>query len=177
MNSISLWNLKVHDLYKSLSLDNSYRNSQQDATVYQNLLFHVYMKLNMFWVTHRPSSGAQNCTSSLWFCMCERLLDAVSVQQPQQPTFHVCKTRGCLCSFELLMMGGVSPKTCWASYKHGIINSDILLHLVGYSCMNYTMMHGSTNILHWILFWTVKFPWNTTHFFKISFNIIILLIT
>jgi hypothetical protein len=27
-------------------------------------------------------------------------------------TFHVCKTRGCLCSFRLLMMGGVSPKTC-----------------------------------------------------------------
>jgi len=22
------------------------------------LLFHIYMKLNMFWVTHRPSSGA-----------------------------------------------------------------------------------------------------------------------
>jgi hypothetical protein len=33
------------------------RNSQQDATVYQNLLFHVYMKLNMFLATHRPSSG------------------------------------------------------------------------------------------------------------------------
>jgi hypothetical protein len=44
---------------------NSYRNSQQDATVYQNLLFYVYMKLNMFRATHRPSSGAQNYTSSL----------------------------------------------------------------------------------------------------------------
>jgi hypothetical protein len=39
---------------------NSYRNGQQDATVYKNLLFHVYMKLNMFRVTHRPSSGTQN---------------------------------------------------------------------------------------------------------------------
>ena len=27
-------------------------------------------------------------------------------------TVHVCKTRGCLCSFRLLMMGGVSPETC-----------------------------------------------------------------
>jgi len=66
----------------------SYRNSQQDATVYQNLLFHVYMKLNMFRATRRPSSRAQNCTSSLWFCVCERLwtlrlLDADSIQQPQ----------------------------------------------------------------------------------------------
>jgi hypothetical protein len=31
------------------------------------------------------------------------------------------------------MMGGVSPKTCWASYKYGIINFDTLLHLVGFS--------------------------------------------
>jgi len=58
---------------------------------------------------HRPSSGAQNCTSSLWFCIRERLLD-VEVA------------------------------------KHGIINFDTLLHLVGYFCVNYTMMHGSTNI-------------------------------
>jgi len=31
---------------------------QQDATMYQNLVFHIYMKLNMFRATHRPSSGA-----------------------------------------------------------------------------------------------------------------------
>jgi len=36
-------------------------------------------------------------------------------------TFHVWKTRGCQCNFRLLMMGGVSPETCWASYKYGII--------------------------------------------------------
>jgi len=56
---------------------NSYTNSQQDATVYQNLLFYVYMKLNMFRATHRPSSGAQNGTSSLWICIREGLLDVV----------------------------------------------------------------------------------------------------
>ena len=36
-------------------------------------------------------------------------------------TFHVWKTRGCQCSFRLPMMGCVSPETCWASYKYGII--------------------------------------------------------
>jgi hypothetical protein len=36
-------------------------------------------------------------------------------------TFHVWKTRGCQCSFRLIMMGGVSPETCWASYKYRII--------------------------------------------------------
>jgi len=65
------------------------------------------------------------------------LLDADSVQQPQRPkTFHVCKTRGCWCSFRLLMMGGASPETCWALYKYGIINFDTLLYLVGFLCMN-----------------------------------------
>jgi len=42
------------------------------------------------------------------------------------------KTRGCQCSFRLLMMGGVSPETCWASYNYGIIKFDTLLHLVGF---------------------------------------------
>ena len=41
-------------------------------------------------------------------------------------TFYVCKTRGCLCSFRLLMMGGVSPETCWASFKGR--NNKILIH-------------------------------------------------
>ena len=69
---------------------------------------------------------------------------------------HVCKIRGCWCSFELLMMGGVSPETCWASYKHGIINFDTLLHLVGYFCMNYTMMQGFTNIMEFCV-WLINF--------------------
>jgi len=50
------------------------------------------MRVNMFRATRRPSSGAPNCTSSLWFCIRERLLDVEvvgrcqvipdSVQQP-----------------------------------------------------------------------------------------------
>jgi hypothetical protein len=36
-------------------------------------------------------------------------------------TFHVWKSRGCQCSFRLLMMGGVLSETCWASCKYGII--------------------------------------------------------
>jgi hypothetical protein len=44
-----------------------------------------------------------------------------------RPTaFQVRKPRGCLCSFRLLMMGGVLPETCWASFE--IKNNKILLH-------------------------------------------------
>jgi hypothetical protein len=43
------------------------------------------------------------------------------------------------------MMGGVSPKTCWASYKY-----EIKFWYTVASCwiiyINYTVMHGSTNI-------------------------------
>jgi len=49
---------------------------------------------------------------------------ACALQRPpttRPATFHVWKTRGCRCSFRLLMVGSVSPKTCWASYEYGII--------------------------------------------------------
>jgi hypothetical protein len=70
-----LWWAASVAYFRWTNTNDSYRYSQQDATVYQNLLFHVYMKLNLFRATHRPSSGAQNCTSSLWFCIRERLLE------------------------------------------------------------------------------------------------------
>jgi hypothetical protein len=47
---------------------NSLRKIQQVPAMYQKfLLFHIYMKLNMFRATLRPSSGAENCTGSIWF--------------------------------------------------------------------------------------------------------------
>jgi hypothetical protein len=87
------------------------------------LLFYIYMKLNMFWATQRPSSGAQDLhwqllvlhTWDVVGCMvgrrCQAMIDNV----------HVWKTRGSQWSFRLLMMGGVSPETCLALYKYGII--------------------------------------------------------
>jgi hypothetical protein len=42
-------------------------DAQQNATVYQNLLFHVYIKLDIFRATHRPSSGAQKCSTASGF--------------------------------------------------------------------------------------------------------------
>jgi len=46
-----------------------------------------------------------------------------ALQRPttRPTTFHIWKIRGSQCRFRLLMMGGVSPETCWASYKYGII--------------------------------------------------------
>jgi hypothetical protein len=33
--------------------------------------------------------------------------------------------------FWFLMMGGLLPETCWASYKYWVIKFDTLLHIVG----------------------------------------------
>jgi hypothetical protein len=59
------------------------------------ILFHIYMKFDIFQATHRPALGAENCTSSLCFSMLGRLLavyllDADSVQQlhVQQPSTY-----------------------------------------------------------------------------------------
>jgi hypothetical protein len=74
---------------------------------------------NMFRTTHRPSSGAQNCNCSLWFNIRLWLPTAAMAQPWQLPaTKNVCKTRDCNTVFELLMMGRVSPETCWATNKH-----------------------------------------------------------
>jgi len=117
--------------------------------MYQNfiLLYHIYMKLNMFWVTHHPSSGAktalaasgysyaEGCWTCRWWTLSGTVLCLTTStdtssnllrcqaqycvwQHPPttHPTaFYIWKTRGCKCSFRLLMMGGVSPETCWAS--------------------------------------------------------------
>ena len=53
--------------------------------------------------------------------LCQAQCDSQCPPTTRPTTFHVWKTRGCQCSFRLLMMGGVLPETCWASYKYGII--------------------------------------------------------
>ena len=80
-------------------------------------------------------------------------------------TFHVWKTRGCRCSFSLLMMGGVSPETCWASYKYRIIKIlidycillDFFLYEFYYDARirehqgKYTVCFSCLLLLHWKL--------------------------
>jgi hypothetical protein len=72
-----------------------YKKSNKMQQCVKFLLVHIYIKFNMFRATQRPSSGALNCTNSLWFCIRGMLLDvwlldAVSVQQPhvQQPSTY-----------------------------------------------------------------------------------------
>jgi len=62
----------------------------------------------------------------------------------RQPKTYV-KPEAAITVFELLMMGGVSPETCWAIKKIGIINSTTRLHLVGSS---YEFFFFTNSFLH-----------------------------
>jgi hypothetical protein len=68
----------------------SYRHSQQDETAYQNLLFHVYMKLNMFRATtaHHHELKTALAVSGFAYvkgCWTLWLLDANNVVEELEP--------------------------------------------------------------------------------------------
>ena len=60
----------------------------------------------------------KNCNYSLWFCI-RVWLPAVAMAERSgwQPKTYV-KPETAITLFELLMMGGLSPETCWAIKKH-----------------------------------------------------------
>jgi hypothetical protein len=122
--------------------------TQQDATVYQIFIISYFKwSSRRFGHTahHQEPKTAQAasgfaCVKDCRRCSCcnvvrqRQLPDNVQQLHVRQPSTVLCKTRGCLCSFRLLMMGGVSPETCWASFKIRI--NKILIHccnLLGFS--------------------------------------------
>jgi hypothetical protein len=60
----------------------------------------------------------KNCNCSLWFYIRFWLLAAVMAQPAQWPATKNVTPEAAITVFELLMMGGVSPETCWAIKKH-----------------------------------------------------------
>jgi len=96
----------------------------------------------------------QQCIKILLFLILNAYATWQRPTTARPTTFHACKTRGCLCSFRLLMMGGVSPETCWASFK--IRNNKVLIHcciLLGFS-------------LRIVLWCTDQRTWRINHFFN-----------
>jgi hypothetical protein len=84
-------------------------------------LLDVYVWLNMLRTSPRPSSRVYNCTRSLWLWS-GRLQPARPQPTTLQPLLSNGKTRGSYCSCMLLMMGGETPETCWATHKRQVIN-------------------------------------------------------
>ena len=66
-------------------------------------------------------SYVEGCWTCSWWTLSGTYCAWQRPSTTRLTTFYVWKTRGCQCSFRFLMMGGVSPETCWASYKYGTI--------------------------------------------------------
>jgi len=100
----------------------SFKYNQQYATLY-NILYYCQCS-TCFRRILRPSSGAQNCTHSIWYM--SSLLVATASGSSKQASLTY--TRCWVYSFQLLMMGG---ETAWNMYS---IDSNkeycITLHLV-----------------------------------------------
>jgi len=124
LNSIcSLW-----FLYTCGDRPLSWLNESVEITNKMQLCNRIYYskvnwRLKKFRATYRSSSGALNCTCSLWFLYTcgDRLLSRLSgISHSALATagHHMgVKIRGCKYSLELLMMSGVPLETCWAFKK------------------------------------------------------------
>jgi len=106
----------------------SYKKIQQDTTIYQHFIIpYLYEAQHVSGDTPPIIRNLKLHCEPLVFHTWEvvgrvfggRCQAHCAWQRPA--TFHVWKTRGSQCSFRLLIMGGVSPETCWASYKYEII--------------------------------------------------------
>jgi len=131
---------------------------QQDATVYQNFITPYLYEAQHVSSDTLPTLRSLKLHRQLLIFRKWKVVGRVvggrcqahcAWQRPPPTTFHVWKIRGCQCSFRLLMMGGVSPETCWASYKYGIIKFWYIVTYCWNFFMNCTTMHGSTNIKLW----------------------------
>jgi hypothetical protein len=75
-------------------------NQPTRRNIFTSLLLDVYVWLNLFWASPRPSSGAYNCSSSLWFYQWSMVVAALlivvwPVNQPdhnQQCRYHHAPT-------------------------------------------------------------------------------------
>ena len=63
----------------------------------------------------------EGCWTCSWWALSGTVCAWQRPPTTRPTTSHIWKTRGCQCSFRLLMIGGVSPETCRALYKYGII--------------------------------------------------------
>jgi hypothetical protein len=128
LDSLISWTIQTFPLIYSdkHSLKVDQINQPTSCNSFTSSLLDVYVQLNMFRPSPRPSSGAYKCSSSLWFYRWSVVVAALlfvvwPVTTLRSPRYN-CKTRGCYCSCKLLMMDEETPETCWPVHKRQIMN-------------------------------------------------------
>ena len=106
-------------LFDTRAIQKSHRNNQQDATEQYNLLFHCFLIAQHVSdntpLIIRSSKSVIAAFGFTYVFGCRLPLRWLSGNR--QPKTYV-KPETAITVFELLMMGGLSPETCWAIKKH-----------------------------------------------------------
>jgi hypothetical protein len=133
--------MSVDPCIKVQFIKKKFNKMQQCIKIYYSIFIWSSTCFGRHTAHHQETKTALTASGFSYVEGCWTLSGAYCVwQRPtttRLTTFYVWKTRGCQCSFSLLMMGGVSPETCWASYKYEIIKFYALLHLVGFFLYEY----------------------------------------
>ena len=129
-------------------------NHQPHATIFHFIILTFIYSSTCFGRFPAHHQELSDCSGSLWFCL--RIVVMVVLcswsGQPAQPRiqhhYHhdtKVKPEAATAVTELLMMGGKTPKTCWAVNKHQDNKlENCCMWLVIY--LNCTMMYGLTNL-------------------------------
>jgi hypothetical protein len=96
----------LFDIRKSVHHHTIQINQSTRCNSFTSLLLDVHVWCNMFQAPSRPSSGAYNCTRSLWFYRWRVAVAALLVWSGRL----------------YLMMGRKAPGTCCTTHKRQIIN-------------------------------------------------------
>ena len=114
----SKWVLK---LWTSIQI-----NQPTRCNSFTSLLLDIYVWLNMFRALLRPSSGAYNCTRSLWFCRWSVAVWAGYLpdhdQQHSKRQAPTVKPEAPSAVVRSWWWAGEAPETCWATHKRHVIN-------------------------------------------------------
>jgi len=99
---------------KSMHHHTIHINQLKTCKSFTGLLLDVFVWLNMFRAPLRPSSGAYNCTRSLWFYRQSAAVGTLLVVAWQTTINNAptVKPEAPSCSCTLLMMGEKAPETC-----------------------------------------------------------------
>jgi len=112
---------------------------QQDEKMFQNFYYSIFIWSSKYFGRHiahyqepktaLAASGfsyVDGCWTCSWWTLSGTVLCLTTSTNYRSNNLPRIKNQRLPVQFWLLMIGGVSPETCWASYKYGIIK--ILKH-------------------------------------------------
>jgi len=113
-------------------------NQPTRCNSFSSLLLDVYVQLNMFRASSRPSTGAQQLQQQPLVLQLE-----LGVRSAVGRGRATATNSTATAVVELLLMGVRTPETCWAVHKRQVINlRNCCIWFIYLNCM---MMHGLAN--------------------------------